>query len=51
MKFITLTLAALGVVGSIRLDQVHAPPKNIMSLIALQIGDGFTDALRDAIDA
>ena len=51
MKFITLTLAALGVVGSIRLDQVHAPPKNIMSLIDLKIGDGFDDVIRDALNA
>ena len=49
MKFITLALALLGVVGAVRLDQT--PAMNTMSLISAKEGGAIDDELFKAIES
>ena len=50
MKYITFALALLGVVGSIKLDQVPTAPMNTFAQINEQAGDPGR-AVADAIEA
>ena len=51
MKFITLTLALLGVVGALRLNQVPVPAMDSLSLIFAQDNSVLEKTLFDAIEA